>query len=55
MTINVDFYEKPKKFIHQLLNYHPLQPNDIDFNTDKVYFTNKKMGDIRKWISYSLN
>ncbi|KAL4141853.1 hypothetical protein QTP88_004409 [Uroleucon formosanum] len=56
ITTNVDFYEKPsKELIHQFLNYHPCQPNDIDFNTDKVYFTNKKMGDTRKWISYSLD
>jgi len=46
ITTNVDFYEKPsKELIHQFLNYHPCQPNDIDFNTDKVHFTNKKMGD----------
>jgi len=56
ITTNVDFYEKPsKELIHQFLNYHPCQPNGIDFNTDKVYFTNKKMGDTRKWISYSLD
>ncbi|KAL4119009.1 hypothetical protein QTP88_011882 [Uroleucon formosanum] len=37
ITTNVDFYEKPsKELIHQFLNYHPCQPNDIDFNTDKI-------------------
>ncbi|KAF0686885.1 DUF4371 domain-containing protein [Aphis craccivora] len=56
ITTKVDFYEKPsKELIHQFLNYHPCQSNDIDYNTDKVYFTNKKMGDTRNWISYSLD
>jgi len=55
-TTKIYFYEKPsKELIHQFLNYHPCQPNDIDYNTDKVYFTNKKTGDTRKWISYCLD
>lgn len=33
--ITTNFYEKPsKELIHQFLNYHPCQPNDIDYNTD---------------------
>lgn len=53
-TIIVDYYKKPsKEQILQFLKYHPYKPDNINYNIDKIYFTNKRTGDTRKWISYS--